>query len=53
MQSILQFVLDVRVPGRGFVGLWPQVLDRVGTAEFQRDQVIDFVLAGSVVCVMP
>ena len=46
---ILQLVLDVRVPRHSLIRLWPEVLDRVGTAEFQGDQVIHFVLAGSVV----
>ena len=34
MQTVFELVFDMRVPGRGLVGLRPEVSDRVGATEF-------------------
>jgi len=34
VQTVFELVFDMRVPGRGLVGLRPEVSDRVGATEF-------------------
>ena len=43
MEFILQPVLHMSVPWLRDVGLGPEVLDRIASAEFQGDEVIDLV----------
>jgi len=44
MEPALQHIFNVRVPGRGKVGLRPEVPDRVRAAQRQRDQMVNFVV---------
>jgi hypothetical protein len=41
-------VFYLGVPRRGPVGLRPEIFDRIGATEFERNQVIDLVIAGTV-----
>jgi hypothetical protein len=50
MKFAFEPVLNLSVPRRGPVGLRPEIFDRIGTAEFEWNQVINLVIVGAVRC---
>jgi hypothetical protein len=50
MELAFEPVFNLRVPRRGPVGLRPEILDRIGASEFKWNQMIDFVVASSMIC---
>jgi hypothetical protein len=49
VELVFENILRIEIAMRSVVKLWPEVRDCVAASEFQRDQVVDFVLADRVV----